>query len=60
MLETERLLLRPWKDDDAEVLYELAKDPELEYRLAKEDFFLGGSFYTTSMPPMKTVSSSGG
>ena len=29
ILETERLLLRPWKDCDAGALYELAKDPEV-------------------------------
>ncbi len=27
MLETERLTLRPWKEEDAAELYELAKDP---------------------------------
>jgi len=27
MLETERLILRPWKDEDADSLYEYAKDP---------------------------------
>ena len=27
MIQTERLLLRPWSEDDAEALYELAKDP---------------------------------
>ena len=27
MIETERLILRPWKDTDAESLYEYAKDP---------------------------------
>lgn len=27
MLETERLILRPWKESDAEALYEYAKDP---------------------------------
>ena len=25
-LETERLILRPWKEDDAESLYKYAKD----------------------------------
>lgn len=29
MLETKRLILRPWQDDDAESLYEYAKDPEV-------------------------------
>ena len=29
MLETERLYLRPWRDEDAGALYELAKDPEV-------------------------------
>ncbi len=29
VLETERLLLRPWEDSDAEDLYEYAKDPEV-------------------------------
>lgn len=29
VLETERLLLRPWEDSDAEDLYEYAKDPEI-------------------------------
>jgi len=27
VFETERLILRPWKRDDAESLYEYAKDP---------------------------------
>lgn len=29
ILETERLLLRPWTDEDAEDLYEFAKDPDI-------------------------------
>ena len=29
MLETERLVLRPWKETDAESLYEYAKDPDI-------------------------------
>ena len=29
MMETERLLLRPWRDSDAEVLYKYASDPEV-------------------------------
>ncbi|MBP3628605.1 MAG: GNAT family N-acetyltransferase [Anaerotignum sp.] len=29
MLETERLILRPWKETDAESLYEYAKDPDI-------------------------------
>ena len=28
-LETERLVLRPWKEDDAESLYKYAKNPEV-------------------------------
>jgi RimJ/RimL family protein N-acetyltransferase len=28
-LETERLVLRPWREDDAESLYKYAKDPEV-------------------------------
>ena len=28
-LETERLILRPWKEDDAESLYKYAKNPEV-------------------------------
>lgn len=28
-LTTERLLLRPWKESDAESLYEYAKDPKV-------------------------------
>ena len=28
-LETNRLLLRPWREDDAEVLYRYASDPEV-------------------------------
>ena len=28
-LETERLILRPWKEDDAESLYKYAKKPEV-------------------------------
>ena len=27
MLETERLILRPWDEDDAEALYQYASDP---------------------------------
>lgn len=27
MIETDRLILRPWQDSDAEALYEYAKDP---------------------------------
>lgn len=29
VLETERLVLRPWEDSDAEVLYKYASDPEV-------------------------------
>lgn len=29
MLETERLVLRPWKETDAESLFEYAKDPDI-------------------------------
>lgn len=29
ILETERLILRPWEESDAEGLYEYAKDPEI-------------------------------
>ena len=29
MLETNRLILRPWREDDAEELYKHAKDPEI-------------------------------
>lgn len=29
LIETERLILRPWKESDAESLYEYAKDPEV-------------------------------
>ena len=29
MLKTERLILRPWQESDAEKLYEYAKDPEV-------------------------------
>lgn len=29
MLETKRLILRPWQETDAEVLYQYAKDPEV-------------------------------
>ena len=29
MLETKRLILRPWHETDAESLYEYAKDPEI-------------------------------
>lgn len=28
-METERILLRPWRDDDAESLYKYASDPEV-------------------------------
>ena len=27
-MQTERILLRPWKDSDAEALYKYASDPE--------------------------------
>ena len=29
MFETKRLILRPWRDSDAESLYEYAKDPDI-------------------------------
>lgn len=29
VIETNRLILRPWKEDDAESLYEYAKDPQV-------------------------------
>ena len=29
MLETERLILRKWTEEDAESLFEYAKDPEI-------------------------------
>ena len=29
ILETERLILRPWEDKDAEELYRYAKDPQV-------------------------------
>lgn len=29
MIETERLILRPWKDEDAEALYKYASDPKV-------------------------------
>lgn len=29
IFETERLILRPWEESDAESLYEYAKDPEV-------------------------------
>ena len=29
VLETERLILRPWREDDAEDLYTYASDPEV-------------------------------
>lgn len=29
ILETERLMLRPWSESDAESLYEFAKDPRV-------------------------------
>ena len=29
MLETDRLLLRPWREDDADALFELARDPKV-------------------------------
>lgn len=34
ILETERLILRPWKDEDAPQLYELCKDPDIGQELA--------------------------
>ena len=33
MLETERLILRKWTEEDAESLFEYAKDPEIETSL---------------------------
>ena len=30
MLETERLILRKWTDEDADSLFEYAKDPDVE------------------------------
>lgn len=30
-LETERLILRPWREDDAESLYQYASDPDIGY-----------------------------
>ena len=29
MIETKRLILRPWRLEDAEALYEVAKDPRI-------------------------------
>lgn len=29
MLETKRLILRPWREEDAQALYEYAKDPDI-------------------------------
>ena len=29
MIETERLILRPWREDDAEALYKYASDPDI-------------------------------
>ena len=29
VLQTERLILRPWEDDDAEELFRYAKDPDI-------------------------------
>ena len=29
MLKTERLILRPWREEDAQMLYEYAKDPDV-------------------------------
>ena len=29
IIETERLILRPWEESDAESLYEYAKDPDV-------------------------------
>ena len=29
IIETERLILRPWKESDAESLFEYAKDPKV-------------------------------
>ena len=31
-IESERLLLRPWLDDDAETLYKYASDPDIGER----------------------------
>ena len=32
MLETQRLILRKWTEEDAESLFEYAKDPERELK----------------------------
>lgn len=29
MMETERLILRPWREEDAGMLYKYASDPEI-------------------------------
>lgn len=31
-METKRILLRPWRDNDAEVLYKWASDPDVGSR----------------------------
>ena len=31
MIETERLILRPWQEEDAETLYKYASDPDIGY-----------------------------
>ena len=35
-METERLLLRPWLDSDAETLFKYASDPEVGSTLARK------------------------
>lgn len=29
MIETERLILRPWQESEAEILYKYARDPDI-------------------------------
>jgi len=37
ILQTNRLILRPWREDDAEDLYIYASDPEVRYNILNED-----------------------
>lgn len=37
-METERILLRPWRESDAETLFKYASDPEVGPRACKATF----------------------
>lgn len=35
MIETNRLILRPWRDTEAEALYKYACDPDVGYKFGE-------------------------